>query len=557
MPDSDPWFLEITGDAQTPRRVPLTESPRVLGRSTQADIQLDLPTVSRKHAELRRTAQGWAIRDLGSRGGTLVNGLRVEDQAVTPNDRITISQIRLRLIDPSRPAPETPSPVNHHDGATMISDDAEQPNISILTQGPAPKVDTSHIAALNDFGKELMQLDNAHARLDRLCAVVAGELIKGRWALALRLDADQTNQPPKLLSAHPKDILKTGDLHISRSTIRAMQQSGAPVLASNFAKPDSGSGVVEMSIVSTAPATAAIACPLNDTPGSHELLYVNLPPMLGSTEWLALVALAVKQYQQAEAVWSAREAIAARAALDRDIDNARNIQQSILPRISAHHDVAAAWSYLPCDSVGGDLCDVIAMPDGRVLLVIADVTGHGLQAALTTLSVHSILHTSIRGGVALNDTIKRLNDHLDEYLPDGKFVTLAAVAIDPATGKTQCITAGHHPPAVYAADGTLRELNGSDDMLLGIMPMLPIAADDQLAPGDTLLLSTDGLTELPNDQGDMLGIEGVNELVGSIRGTSPSSPADLAQRVESKLRAIQGDRPMLDDQTFLLATWRG
>lgn len=556
MPEQRPWTLEITDGIEPPRLLTLdpAATPWTLGRSAQADIQLDLPTVSRLHAKLSRSADTWKLEDLASRGGTLVNGQRITTtQAITPHDRITISRYRLRLIDPARPIADPDAEPAHE--ATLISDDADQPEISVLTQMTAPRLDTSHIAALSDFGRELMQIDDAQQRLDRLCAVVAGDLIRGRWALALQVDAEQTNKPPKLLASHPKNIQKTTDLHISRSTLRAMQKANAPVLSSNFAK--SGSGVVEMSIVSSAPATAAIACPLSDEPGSHTLLYVNLPPMLGSTEWLALVALAVKQYQQADALWAARTAIAARAAVQRDLDNAKRIQQSILPKPRDLGPLAVAWSYLPCDTIGGDLVDVIAMPDGRILLLIADVTGHGLQAALTTLSVHSIVQTSIRGGASLDDTLARLNDHLCEYLPDGRFVTLAALTLDPTTGQTQCICAGHHPPAVYSAHGNLRDLNAASEMVLGIIPMQPTAAHDQLAPGDTLLLSTDGLTELPDAQGNMLGIEGVNRLVGELRSERGLTTAELTNMVQQRFTSIQGDRPMLDDQTFLLASWQG
>lgn len=551
MPDHHLWSLEIADGIDAARQMPLDpDTPGlVIGRSTQSDIQLDLPTVSRKHAKLTCQDGQWIIKDLASRGGTMVNGQRIDTQPLTPRDRITISRYRLRLIDPAQPDAE---PV---ESATMLADDPEQVDISVLTHVGAPKMDPSHIAALSDFGRELMQIEDSGQRLERLCAVVASDLINARWALALSVDAEQVNQPPKILASHPRDVQKSGDIHISRSTIRAMQQSGAPVLASNFSK--SGSGVVEMSIVTSAPATAAVACPLSDEPGSRELLYVCLPPMLGSTEWLALVALAVKQYQQADAVWAARQAIAAKAAVERDLDNARRIQQSILPRPADHGPLTVAWSYLPCDSVGGDLVDVIAMPDGRVLLVIADVTGHGLQAALTTLSVHSIIQTSIRGGAPLNDTLTRLNDHLSEYLPDGRFVTLAALTLDPATGATQCICAGHHRPVVYTTDGTFRELNADDQMVLGVMPMQANAANDQLATGDTLLLSTDGLTELPREDGEMLGIQGVNQLVATARNQATLTTAQLTEAVQQHFTAIQADRPMLDDQTFLLAGWGG
>lgn len=555
MDESTDWQLEVIEEAKPPRQHLLKGTDWVIGRSTQADIQFDLPTVSRKHARLIRVEGRWQIEDLASRGGTWFRGERIDKKILHPGEWLTISRFRFRLIDPAH------RPEDGEDSSAYFKEDTSPPDISVLTAVINPKLGISHINALSEFGKELMQLETSQQRLDHLCAIVSGDMIHGRWALALRLDADATNQPPKLLASHPKDVQKTTDLHISRSTIRAMQEAGSPVLSSNSA--DLDQGMVEMSIVSTAPATAAIACPLSDEPGSHELLYVNLPPTLGSTEWLALVALAVKQYQQAEAVWSAKEAVAVRTAVERDLKNARQIQESILPSPLTGDRVEVAWSYLPCETIGGDLIDVIEMPDGRVLLIIADVTGHGLPAALTTLSVHSIVQTCIHGGMPLNESISRLNDHLARYLPDGRFVTLAAVVLNPTTGETRCLCAGHHPPVVYGADGSQRDLNYESDLVLGIHEVEYVDATDKLKPGDTLFLSTDGLTELSDDAGDMLGIEGVNDLVGSIRAEQSASLdedqpiAALANQIEQRFKSIQADRPMLDDQTFLIAIWRG
>jgi len=572
MPTANAWQIEVRDEVGVTRRVALAGEAVTLGRAADADLQLDRPTVSRKHARLTPDADhadgSWTLEDLGSRGGTFLNGQRVEQPTpVRPDDLFTISRFTLRLIAPPEAhAPPEDAPPDEGDAARPSGSavgrgsssqahaprpEDDDPQLSVLTHVAPPSLDASHITELYEFGRQMIALDEAEARLARLCEVMTGPVIRGRWVMALAMDADDPSRPPQRLAAHPPDAFEDKEVHISRTTIRAMQRANAPVLASNFKE---GEGVVEMSIVAQAPAAAAVACPLSEDDGGRTLLYVNLPPMFGSTQWLALIALAVRQYQQAEAAAAARQAVRAAAAVERELANARTIQTSLLPNLQTLDVIDARFSFQPCDSVGGDLVDLLPLPDGRSLAVIADVTGHGLPAALTTLAVHSIIHTTLRNAADLPGMMRTLNEHLCDYLPDGRFVTMIALAIDTRTGAIEMLNAGHPAPIVFAPDGAPTALPPAPVFPLGIDRVTFTAQHATLEPGHTLLMMTDGLPEMHTQpDGAMLGPDGVTELLQPLFAQAPGASLDaLINQTRASLDDLRGAQPQLDDETFLL-----
>lgn len=534
------YTLEIYDEHGALERVELSTHELIIGRSSSADIQLDLATVSRRHARLTLSDTGWTVTDLGSRSGTLVNGDPIEERRINPGDQIQISRYALRLVDDSATA-------THELGRTTTwQAESTPPEIQTLAQ--PPKIGLSHIASISAFGEALQQDPDPASRLRALCAVVAGGVLEGDWALALELDGDTPNRPPTILASAPQGLIDQQDVHISRTTIAAMLERGTPVMANNFSK---SVEAVEMSIIDQAPATAVAACPLASTAEHPRLLYVCLPPQMAGTEWLAIVSLTAKAYEQAEAFWREREAADERAAWNRELDHAHAIQTSILPDNPDIPGFEIAWSFEPCERVGGDYLDVLPMPDGRVMVAIADVTGHGLGAALTTLSIHSILQTVTKIGAEPEIVMAMLNDHLCDYLPASRFVTMLVLIIDPETGQTHTINAGHHPPLAIDSAGETRSFAYGENLLLGIESINIKTATDQINAGETLLLFTDGLIEMQQPDGEMLNTPGLLNLFNKLH-TPDTAPDDLAQTLRQALDELQSDQPAMDDQTFII-----
>src|SRR6185369_11461397 len=161
------------------------------------------------------------------------------------------------------------------------------------------------------------------------------------------------------------------------------QTRGEPVLAGNLVNNPSSGASVDLTMSRDVMALWVVACLLRaPRPDSDELdaLYVTLPPECGSVEWLSLIQLATEVYAQSELAWTARKHAEANFAIERELETARQIQQGLVPKKLDFARLDVTVGFEPCKWVGGDYVDAMLMPDGRILLAVADVCGKGLQA---------------------------------------------------------------------------------------------------------------------------------------------------------------------------------
>jgi serine phosphatase RsbU (regulator of sigma subunit) len=211
-------------------------------------------------------------------------------------------------------------------------------------------------------------------------------------------------------------------------------------------------------------------------------------------------------------------------------------------------------SFLPCYGVGGDYVDVIRRGDGSVLLAIADVAGKGMQAALTASSLHATFHTTARLGLPLSGMFTALSRHYLDFLPEASFVTAAAVLFDPRTGEGQCVNCGHLPVLVVSPDGHVREVDGGGNQPLGVREGAVQSDGFHIAEGEWAVLYTDGLTEMTNRAGEMLGMRPLHEQLGRLcAGGENCTAEELARRLTGWLDEFRGGTPPGDDRTFLIA----
>lgn len=187
--------------------------------------------------------------------------------------------------------------------------------------------------------------------------------------------------------------------------------------------------------------------------------------------------------------------------LDEAMEKASNVQRNMLPDLPSIDGFALAVHYAAHHGVSGDFYDAVTLPDGRVLLAIGDVSGHGMQAALVVATALKTLRFVARQGGGLIDVLARFNDEVKGDLLPGQFITLFAAALDPRTGEVACVRAGHHPALlVNAASDTIMRRVGKTGMAIGLAHGRLFAATLReerfaLTPGDVLIQYTDGLTE--------------------------------------------------------------
>lgn len=239
---------------------------------------------------------------------------------------------------------------------------------------------------------------------------------------------------------------------------------------------------------------------------------------------------------------------------DAEIKAIADLQQSLLPAaLPAVPGLDVAVHYRAARRAGGDYYDFFPLPGGAVGVLVADVSGHGTPAAVLMAITHSIAHATAAPAGHPGAFLTHLNTHLAGRYSrqSGSFVTAFAAVFDPARNVVRYASAGHVPPRlVRAADGSRVPLNRVQRLPLGISPpgtAYPEAETD-LAPGDQVVLFTDGLTEAVSRTGDVFGVERLDELLspGSL------SAAEVLAEVLAELDAFTGAKPPADDRTLVV-----
>jgi serine phosphatase RsbU (regulator of sigma subunit) len=150
--------------------------------------------------------------------------------------------------------------------------------------------------------------------------------------------------------------------------------------------------------------------------------------------------------------------------------------------------------------------------------------------------------------------VAAVNQHFREFLPDASFVTAATLLLDPRTGEGQCVNCGHLPVLAVSPDGAVREIDGGDNTPLGVLEGAVQSAGFRVNEGEWVILYTDGLTELLNGAGDMLGMKPLADHVGKLCSENRDCTAEeLAQRLTAWLDEWRGGTAPGDDRTFLIA----
>ena len=535
--------LEIRSGGAAGRQIPLS-ARAILGRSASADVVLDHPSVSRNHAELLCDATGcWVLRDLDSRNGTTVNGVRIKQQALRDRDEIALGEIVLRLLNPERPGT----------AASSAEEDAPGFSVSSLDRMPAPRVSSEHVAAILDFGRSLQEAKRPLDRLRSLLELAVRREVGGWWAYPFRVRTENGNLQMRLLAEPANSALGANrEPHVSRTVLRTVLQRGEPVVGNDLAKAQRFEA--EMTVSPDAPKSSALACPIGKEGDSLDVLYVVVPPNMGTAEWLMFVSLAAEQYRHAEVAWAARSAAEVRAAIDRELELARHVQARTLPTRKNHSALDWAVRFDPCHSVAGDYIDVVSREDGSCILLVADAAGKGMQAALIIAGLHAVFHTQGRTEAPLPEVVGAADRYLRTFLPDGSFVTFTALLLDPTGTEGVCVNCGHPPMVAVNARGEVRSLEGGDNLPLGLCTGPVESQPVQIGPGEWVIGYTDGLSELCNADGKMLGIAGLHAQFSRLSVNPNLVTADsLAQALGDWLDEYRGPGPASDDRTLLVA----
>jgi phosphoserine phosphatase RsbU/P len=241
--------------------------------------------------------------------------------------------------------------------------------------------------------------------------------------------------------------------------------------------------------------------------------------------------------------------VADRLTLKRDLEIARDIQRAMLPQEMVTGGGLEAYGFTrPANTVGGDFYDVLQMPDGRLVIALGDVSGKGSPAALLMALTLAILRTLVDEGLGPAALAQRLNVQVARHAPGSRFVTMFLAVFDPMTGALHYVNAGQNPPILRRVSGALERLT-SGGVALGMFERSAYTAGDTwLAPGDVLVLYSDGITEAENKQGVFFDESGLEEVINRHWW---EDAATLGKAIVTSVEGHATDTRLADDLTVL------
>jgi len=243
--------------------------------------------------------------------------------------------------------------------------------------------------------------------------------------------------------------------------------------------------------------------------------------------------------------------VADRLSLKNDLEIAREIQQSMLPRAAYRAPGIEAFGMTrPANTVGGDFYDIMTLPDGRLLLALGDVAGKGSPAALLMALLLAMMRTLVDEGLEGADLVARLNVQVGKHAPRSRFVTLFVAVLTPSTGALVYVNAGQNPPLLRRGNGVYERLRAGG-MALGMFEDATYTAGSvDLDAGDVLVMYSDGITEAEDGFDQPFDEAGVQAVVD---GPGWASAKELGWALFQAVETHSQERRLLDDLTVLVA----
>jgi serine phosphatase RsbU (regulator of sigma subunit) len=238
--------------------------------------------------------------------------------------------------------------------------------------------------------------------------------------------------------------------------------------------------------------------------------------------------------------------------LQHDLEVARSIQQSLLPTrppVIEGFEIAG-WNQ-PADQTGGDYYDWHVLPDGRLLIALGDVTGHGIGPALLAAVCRAYVRANFTPECGMLTAMERVNTALAQDVGPRRFVTFVAVACTPGSPRVELLSAGHGPLFLYWLREDRFDAMPAQGLPLGLMPDLGSDPPQVLEfnPGDLLVITTDGFFEWANAQDEQFGEE---RMEATIRAAKDKSPAEIISDLHKAVIEFSGGTPQDDDLTAVV-----
>ena len=250
---------------------------------------------------------------------------------------------------------------------------------------------------------------------------------------------------------------------------------------------------------------------------------------------------------------------AERERLRTELELARGIQEAMLPNIFPpfpernEFDIYASMD--PAKEVGGDFYDFFLIDEDHIALVIADVSGKGIPAALFMMMVKIMVQNCVLAGLGPKKAMEQVNALICRNNPENMFVTVWLGVLDLRTGRLTAVNAGHEYPMLKEPGGAFELIKDRHGLAVGVMEGVSYREYElTLRPGSTLFVYTDGLPEATSGENELMGTERALQALNGIAGAGPE---ELLKNVQHAADTFVGDAPQFDDLTMLCLCYRG
>jgi serine phosphatase RsbU (regulator of sigma subunit) len=528
------------------RQFPVKEGRTTLGRQMDCAVCLGSKQVSRQHAHVLYQDGQHFIEDLGSSNGTYLNGQRLQPRTPSPfteRDTLQIGPYVFGLRPNAGAASSPPA-----DPPLIVRESLSAVNMppSVLAQDAANKL---HVVL--EIAQHLARTLDLDPLLDKLLEQLMHLFPQADHALAILCEGDRL-----ALRAQHSRAGHDSSYPFSRTILRRALDEGVGLLSEDVHKDQR----FQASTTITSLDLHSVLCvPLINTEGRRlGALQVDghckgMGFRLEDLHLLTAIGMQVSVVLENVALHAER---LREERLLQELALAREIQQSYLPEEldgfpQADFDIFG--QVFPARQVAGDFYDFFKLPSGKLAFFIGDVSGKGMPAALFLVAVRTLCRHLAKELDSPARLLKRLNEALAADNPSCMFVTLIHGIYDPARGEVLLASAGHPPPLVRRAAGSVEPVVLRPGRLLGY-PGEDLQYREirlVLASGDTLALYTDGLLEARSpDEHTMFGPERVEELVHHFG--PDRSLADCAEKAKATVDRFTAAEELQDDLTLLL-----
>jgi phosphoserine phosphatase RsbU/P len=541
--------LEVVKGLAPGRKFPVEGHRAVLGRHPDCDVVLDVAAVSRRHATIVHETGRYFLEDLGSRNGTFLNGQMIHGRtSLEEGDQVGICDLAFHfhldqdeLTGSVMPLLVDDNPESSVRSSTVMSklDVSSSWRGDLLTARPEVKL-KAMVEIAKSLGRAVALDDVLVKLLDSLFKIF---IQADRGFVVLRSRDDESLIPKAVKYRHDDD---SRGVRISRTIINEAIASKEAILSADAAS-DARFQMAES--ITDFKIRSMMCVPLVDSDeralGVIQIDTLDRRTRFGEEDLELLGSIAAQAAAAVEKAQLHEEMIRQRV-IERDLELARAEQRRCIPSeppqvpgYNFFHYYEAAYQ------VGGDYFDYVPLPNGRMAVVVADVAGKGIAAALLMAQLSVIVQYQLANQPDPALAVREINRAFVRHTWEDRFVTFAVTVIDPANHSLLVVNAGHMPPLLRNPSGQVEQIGAEAAGLpLGVVDEYCYeSTTHRLEPGGFVTLFTDGISEAMDPNGQLYGLVRLTNAF-----SAPAPDADqLGRHILDDVRSFVSGYPQSDD----------